>query len=79
MESRKAEYITWTIKEAMDALLEVAKRNGAVLPPDAVPDCLQFKGDVQNADGTRGVVTLTVVSQTAPRGVMTLVSKPGDA
>lgn len=80
MESRKAEHITWTVKEAMEVLLEEAKRKGVVLPPNAVPDYLQFKADTQNADGTRGGLTLTVVAPLPPKvGISLVPDKPGEA
>jgi len=75
MESRKAEHLTWPIKEAITALLEDARRRGVVLPPTFDGANLQVIGEAMNADGTKGVVQLTIIAPLGWKGGLSVVPK----
>lgn len=54
MEARKAEQLTFTVKEAVDILLGHARSSGANLPP-------VYENASLNVDGSKGTVVLMVV------------------
>ena len=54
MEARKAEQLTFTVKEAVDILLAHARTAGGNLPP-------VYENASLNIDGSKGTVVMTIV------------------
>lgn len=63
MESRKAENISFTVKEAVDILLKAARDSGVNMP-------VMYEKASINVDGTQGQVHVLVVFPLGWKGTM---------